>query len=107
MKRRRRKKKEAKNFASNFAKLNLQSPRVNSTTTTTNCYSLIRWHITAAAASGPISPTEQRASFIKILLSAADDDDDDVADVADVADVCLFFMPVAVVRLTENLLFNF
>lgn len=100
--RRRRKKKEAKNFASNFAKLNLQSPRVNSTTTTTNCYSLIRWHITAAAAaSGPISPTEQRASFIKILLSAADDDDDDVAD------VCLFFMPVAVVRLTENLLFNF
>lgn len=101
MKRRRRKKKEAKNFASNFAKLNLQSPRVNSTTTTTNCYSLIRWHITAAAASGPISPTEQRASFIKILLSAADDDDDDVAD------VCLFFMPVAVVRLTENLLFNF
>ncbi len=101
--RKRRKKKEAKNFASNFAKLNLQSPRVNSTTTR-NCYSLIRWHITdsAAAASGPISPTEQRASFIKILLSAADDDDDD-----DVADACLFFMPVAVVRLTENLLFNF
>lgn len=100
MRRKRRKKKEAKNFASDFAKLNLQSPRVNSTTTTTNCYSLIRWHITAAAASGPISPTEQRASFIKILLSAADDDDH-------VADVCLFFMPVAVVRLTENLLFNF